>query len=114
MIRIDGSDGEGGGQVLRTAPALSLATETPFRIENIRAKRRKPGLLRQHLAAVRAATAVGGARIEGDSLGSGGSCRTLAVTQPSQTNAAIVRLFTGATIDVTPEGREAVRVDVQR
>ena len=56
--------------MLRTALALSLATGTPFRIEAIRAKRRKPGLLRQHLTAVRAATAVGRARVEGDVLGS--------------------------------------------
>ena len=70
MVRIDGSEGEGGGQVLRTALALSLATGTPFRIENVRAKRKKPGLLRQHLTAVRAATAVGGARVEGDAIGS--------------------------------------------
>ena len=55
MIRIDGSEGEGGGQVLRTALALSLVTATPFRIENIRAKRKRPGLLRQHLTAVQAA-----------------------------------------------------------
>jgi RNA 3'-terminal phosphate cyclase (ATP) len=70
MISIDGSRGEGGGQVLRTALALSLATRTPFCIENIRAKRKKPGLLRQHLTAVHAATAVGRARVEGDVLGS--------------------------------------------
>ena len=50
-------EGEGGGQILRTALALSLATGTPFRIENIRAKPPKPGLLRQHLTAVQAATA---------------------------------------------------------
>ena len=70
MIRIDGSEGEGGGQVLRTALALSLATATPFRIDNIRAKRRKPGLLRQHLTSVQAAAAVGGASAEGAALGS--------------------------------------------
>src|SRR5262245_34683015 len=71
MITIDGSNGEGGGQVLRTALALSLATGQAFRIDNIRARRTKPGLLRQHLTAVQAATAVGDARVEGDSLGSG-------------------------------------------
>jgi RNA 3'-terminal phosphate cyclase (ATP) len=70
MITIDGSSGEGGGQVLRTALALSLATGRPFRIDNIRASRKKPGLLRQHLTAVQAATAVGDARVEGDALGS--------------------------------------------
>ena len=54
MITIDGSIGEGGGQVLRTALALSIATGRPLRIENIRRKRPKPGLLRQHLTAVQA------------------------------------------------------------
>lgn len=56
--------------MLRTALALSLATATPFRIENIRGRRKKPGLLRQHLTAVQAAAAIGSARVEGDSLGS--------------------------------------------
>ena len=70
MIRIDGGEGEGGGQVLRTALALSLATGTAFRLENIRGRRQKPGLLRQHLTAVQAATAIGGARVDGDALGS--------------------------------------------
>ena len=41
LIRIDGSFGEGGGQILRTSLSLSLATGRPFRIENIRAKRQK-------------------------------------------------------------------------
>jgi RNA 3'-terminal phosphate cyclase (ATP) len=68
MIRIDGSEGEGGGQVLRTALALSLATGTSFQIENIRGRRPKPGLLRQHLTAVQAATAIGCARVQGDAL----------------------------------------------
>ena len=60
MIEIDGSSGEGGGQVLRTALALSLVTGLAFRLNNIRAKRPKPGLMRQHLACVHAAVAVGG------------------------------------------------------
>ncbi|MET0406313.1 MAG: RNA 3'-terminal phosphate cyclase, partial [Cystobacter sp.] len=68
MIRLDGSRGEGGGQVLRTALALSLVTGTPFHMVNIRAGRSKPGLLRQHLTSVRAAAEVGGARVEGDAL----------------------------------------------
>jgi RNA 3'-terminal phosphate cyclase (ATP) len=69
-ITIDGSDGEGGGQILRTALALSLVTRRPFRIERIRAARRKPGLLRQHLTAVHAAAQVGHARVTGAELGS--------------------------------------------
>jgi len=70
MITIDGSTGEGGGQVLRTALSFSLATGQPFHLENIRRGREKPGLLRQHLTAVQAAVAVGEARVEGDALGS--------------------------------------------
>jgi RNA 3'-terminal phosphate cyclase (ATP) len=60
MVELDGSLGEGGGQILRTALALSLITGQAFRIDNIRAKRPKPGLMRQHLACVQAAVAVGG------------------------------------------------------
>jgi RNA 3'-terminal phosphate cyclase (ATP) len=55
MLTIDGSAGEGGGQILRTALWLSLVTGQPFRIEKIRAGRQKPGLMRQHLTAVQAA-----------------------------------------------------------
>ena len=69
-ITIDGSAGEGGGQILRTSLALSLVTGRPFRIENIRARRSKPGLLRQHLTAVRAATAIARARVSGSEIGS--------------------------------------------
>lgn len=64
MITIDGSLGEGGGQILRTSLALSLVTGQAFRIERIRAGRKKPGLLRQHLTAVEAACAVGRAEAE--------------------------------------------------
>jgi RNA 3'-terminal phosphate cyclase (ATP) len=69
-ITIDGAEGEGGGQILRTALALSLVTGRPFRIERIRAARRKSGLLRQHLTAVQAAAEVGDARVTGAELGS--------------------------------------------
>jgi RNA 3'-terminal phosphate cyclase (ATP) len=70
VIVIDGSMGEGGGQVLRTSLALSLFTGAPLRISRIRAGRPKPGLMRQHLAAVRAAAAVSGAEVLGAELGS--------------------------------------------
>jgi len=68
MHTIDGSQGEGGGQILRTALALAGVTGTPVRIERIRARRPKPGLQRQHLMAVQAAAAVCGGRLEGDAL----------------------------------------------
>ena len=68
MITIDGSQGEGGGQILRTSLALSLVTGQPFRMERIRAKRQKPGLLKQHLTAVEAAKTVGCAEVEGAAL----------------------------------------------
>ena len=70
MITIDGSLGEGGGQILRSALALSLVTGQPFCIEKIRAGRRNPGLLRQHLTALKAATEIGQADVTGDSMGS--------------------------------------------
>ena len=70
MITIDGSLGEGGGQILRSSLALSLVTGQPFRIDQIRAGRRNPGLLRQHLTALKAATEIGQADVIGDSIGS--------------------------------------------
>ena len=70
MIRIDGSSGEGGGQILRSSLSLSLVTGKAFRIENIRAKRERPGLLRQHLTAVLAASEIADAEVEGATLGS--------------------------------------------
>lgn len=69
-VTIDGSEGEGGGQVLRTSLSLSVCLQKPFRIENIRAKRKKPGLLRQHLTCVKAAARISNAAVEGDQLGS--------------------------------------------
>lgn len=68
MIEIDGSMGEGGGQVLRSSLSLSLCTGKPFCITNIRAGRKRPGLLRQHLTAVNAAAEVGQAKVMGAEL----------------------------------------------
>ena len=70
VLVIDGSYGEGGGQVLRTALTLAVLTGRPIRVERIRAGRKRPGLRPQHLTAVRAAAAVCEARLEGDKLGS--------------------------------------------
>jgi len=70
MIVIDGSIGEGGGQMLRSSLTLSLITGQPFRMTGIRAKRPKPGLAAQHLASVQAAASLGQAQVSGDYLGS--------------------------------------------
>ena len=70
MIQIDGSEGEGGGQILRSSLASSLLTGKPFKLINIRANRSKPGLAAQHLACVRAASQISGAIFKGGSLGS--------------------------------------------
>jgi len=70
LITIDGAQGEGGGQIIRTSLALSLVTGQAFRVDNIRANRRKPGLLRQHLTGVEAATQIGMADTDGAILGS--------------------------------------------
>jgi RNA 3'-terminal phosphate cyclase (ATP) len=70
ILTLDGSDGEGGGQILRTALSLSTITARAFRMVNIRSNRRKPGLMPQHLCAVRAAAAISGAVLAGDYLGS--------------------------------------------
>jgi len=68
-LTLDGSLGEGGGQILRTALALSLCLGKPFRIERVRANRRPPGLRPQHLTAVRAAAEISGARVDGAEVG---------------------------------------------
>lgn len=70
MIVIDGSMGEGGGQLLRSSLALSMVTGLPFKMERIRAKRSKPGLMRQHLTCVEAAAKVCGAKVQGAEIGS--------------------------------------------
>jgi RNA 3'-terminal phosphate cyclase (ATP) len=68
VIEIDGSFGEGGGQILRTSLALALITGQPFHMARIRSRRAKPGLRRQHLTAVRAAAAIGNAEVTGDAV----------------------------------------------
>ncbi len=69
MIVIDGSFGEGGGQIIRTSLALSLVTGKPFRAERVRAGRERPGLQRQHLTAVNAAAEIGRAEVRGAGVG---------------------------------------------
>lgn len=67
-IEIDGSFGEGGGQILRSSLSLSLITGKPFRITKIRAGREKPGLSHQHLEAIQAAVQISGSKAEGAAL----------------------------------------------
>ena len=70
MLELDGAYGEGGGQLVRTAVALSAITGRAVTIRNVRANRDKPGLAPQHVAAVRAVAALAGASVEGVELGS--------------------------------------------
>lgn len=70
FLHIDGSHGEGGGQIVRSSIALSLVTGQAVAIENIRAGRPKPGLMRQHLTALNAAARIGNAQVDGAQIGS--------------------------------------------
>lgn len=70
LIHIDGSQGEGGGQILRSSLALALVTGRPLTIDNIRAGREKPGLMRQHLTAVNATIEICGGVATGAAIGS--------------------------------------------
>ncbi|MGN0844450.1 MAG: RNA 3'-terminal phosphate cyclase [Kiritimatiellia bacterium] len=70
MLTIDGSMGEGGGQILRTSLSLSAITGTPVEIEKIRAGRETPGLKRQHLTCAKAVAEICGAKVAGDAVGS--------------------------------------------
>lgn len=70
VVEIDGSYGEGGGQILRSALSLSIITGMPFRLVNIRAGREKPGLRPQHLTSVQAATTISDAEVDGAKVGS--------------------------------------------
>lgn len=67
---IDGSRGEGGGQILRSSLAISMISQRPICVTNIRKGRPKPGLMRQHLTAVQAAAQICNARVTGDCIGS--------------------------------------------
>ena len=70
MLHIDGSQGEGGGQILRTSLTMAMVTGTDICIENIRAGRAKPGLMRQHLACLKAAQEISSAEVSGAQVGS--------------------------------------------
>ena len=68
MIEVGGSFGSGGGQILRTACALSAVTKKPCRVFNIRSGRPKPGLMTQHLLGIQALSRLSNGRLEGDEL----------------------------------------------
>ena len=70
ILKIDGSTGEGGGQIIRTALSLSMLTGTPIEITNIRAGRVKSGLMRQHLVCLEASKSISDAKVTGAHLGS--------------------------------------------
>jgi RNA 3'-terminal phosphate cyclase (ATP) len=70
VIELDGAQGEGGGQILRSALSLAVCTGQAFRIVSIRARREKPGLLRQHVTAVKAAATISDAEVDGCEVGS--------------------------------------------
>lgn len=70
MVVLDGREGEGGGQVLRSALSLSLITGRPFRLEHVRARRSSAGLKAQHLTCVSGAAAISAARVDGARVGS--------------------------------------------
>jgi RNA 3'-terminal phosphate cyclase (ATP) len=70
MIEIDGAEGEGGGQILRSSLSLAICTQQPFHIADIRSNREQPGLRRQHLTAVLAAAEICSAEVVGAALGS--------------------------------------------
>jgi RNA 3'-phosphate cyclase len=70
MVELDGSLGEGGGQILRTSLALSLITQKPFHMRNVRAGRSRPGLQPQHLMSAQAAATIGQATLRSAKLGS--------------------------------------------
>ena len=96
MIKIDGSYGEGGGQILRTAIALSCVTQKPVGVYNIRANRPKPGLAMQHLKGIEAAKLITNADVEGLKLGS-----TKVVFKPRSLKGGSFRIDIGTAGSVT-------------
>ena len=70
MIEVDGAHGEGGGQLLRMAVALSALTDTPVRVVRIRADRPTPGLAAQHVTAIDAVAKLCGGEVAGLAVGS--------------------------------------------
>jgi RNA 3'-phosphate cyclase len=96
MIEVDGSYGEGGGAVLRITTALSAVTSKPVHITNIRSGRPKPGLMPQHLNAVKAVADLSGASVSGLELGS-----TELVFKPNQLKGGNFKIDIGTAGSIT-------------
>lgn len=90
-LEIDGSHGEGGGQLLRTAVALAAVTGQEIVVRNIRARRQSPGLAPQHLAAVRAVAEL--CHGDTDALAGGGSSTTRTLTPHARTAMWLIERF---------------------
>lgn len=90
FVEIDGSEGEGGGQVLRSSLALSVLTGRAFKLTNIRANRKKPGLAAQHLTSVRSAAAICKGQYKGGAIGS-----TTLVFEPGEVTAGTYHFAVG-------------------
>ncbi len=103
LVEIDGSRGEGGGQILRTSLALSIITGRPLRMHDIRAGRAKPGLRRQHLACVEAAAQLCGATLRGARVGS----QELELTPPA---AGVHESMVELTVDIGSAGSTSLVV----
>ncbi|RMD58630.1 RNA 3'-terminal phosphate cyclase [Candidatus Woesearchaeota archaeon] len=95
MLEIDGSQGEGGGQIVRSALALSMITQKPFKIINIRKKRPKSGLKQQHITAINALKLLSECKVMGDDIGSE---ELLFVPAPIKAKNALIDIGTAGSI----------------
>ena len=117
-VVLDGREGEGGGQVLRSALALSLASGRPFVLENVRARRDRPGLLRQHLTGLRLAAEIGDAELTGAAVGSKRVAFTPRVLRPGRYHAQVgtagsTMLVLSTVLPALLTGTEATVLDVE-